>query len=147
MITEDYCGFEVAKLLKEKGFDGDTNCYYIEGTESKNLCYSPIRKNHNKRITNDEFDIHIDIGSSRISAPTLQMAMKWLRREHNIHIEILMTNHSMSKLFDIPKYYWVAVNAKTCKWITESTLYSAKQFDTKEEACEAAIKYCLENLI
>ena len=30
-ITEDYCNFEIAKLLKEKGFDADTehNMWYV----------------------------------------------------------------------------------------------------------------------
>ena len=114
MITEDYVSFEVAKLLKEKGFDEDTNCYYIEGSVDKNLYYSPIRQNHNKRITNNEFDIHIDITSGKISAPTLQMAMKWLREKYNLHIDEV--GRSIVKL-------------------------------THEEACEAAIKYCLEKKI
>ena len=29
MITEDYCSFEVAKLLKENGFDVPCNHYYF----------------------------------------------------------------------------------------------------------------------
>lgn len=130
MITEDYVSFETAKLLKEKGFDEITEQSYTlsTGYDTRIPCCNSV-------------------DTDRVSRITLQIAMKWLRIEHNIHIEILMTNHSMSERFDIPKYYWVAVGAKTSKWITESTLYSAKQFDTNEEACEAAIKHCLEKLI
>ena len=133
MIAEDYVGFEVAKLLKEKGFDGKCEAMYDKDGHFVPFNFKVLTKADKRLFVAD--------------APTLQMAMKWLRIEHNIHIEILMTNHSMSERFDIPKYYWVAVNAKTCKWISESTVYSAKQFDTNEEACEAAIKYCLENLM
>lgn len=28
MIQESYCSYEVAKLLEEKGFDGDCDYYY-----------------------------------------------------------------------------------------------------------------------
>lgn len=137
-ITEDYVSFETAKLLKEKGFNEYCRTYYTNSRIGFHDIYNSPQLIDNKSL----FEMGLGL-----SAPTLQMAMKWLRIKHNIHIEILMTNHSMSERFDIPKYYWVAVGAKTSKWITESTLYSAKQFDTNEEACEAAIKHCLENLI
>lgn len=137
MIKEDYVSFETAKLLKENGFDGETNCYYIEGSIDKNLYYSPIRLNHNKKITNNEFDVYIDITSSKISAPTLQMAMKWLREVHNICI-------SVDVKIGGGKYY-------VCISSTENGLSHGvledEVWDTFEEACEAAIKYCLENLI
>lgn len=137
MITEDYVSFEVAKLLKEKGFDGDTNCYYIEGSVDKNLCYSPIRQNHNKRITNNEFGIDIDITNSKISAPTLQMAMKWLREKYSI-------------FFNVNYFHTDVGNKWAC--LTIWLLYkngcelSIEGFDI-ETVYEKAIKYCLEFLI
>ena len=57
MVTEDYVSFEIAKLLKEKGFDCNTNCYYVEDSVTRTLFYSPIRENHNASIENNEFDI------------------------------------------------------------------------------------------
>lgn len=132
MITEDYVSFETAKLLKEKGFDCNTNCYYIE--DFKDLYYSPIRQNHNKRIINNEFDIDINIPSGKMSAPTLQMTMKWLREVHKIFISI-QQHMDMS-------YVWYAYEDGAPKgWDRES------HNSTYEEACKAAIKYCLENLI
>ena len=80
--------------------------------------------------------------------PTLQMAMKWLREVHNIHIKAVR--------------YPVKVknsNNKCCKpWWPEITMLKSldeadeefdlgDEYDTYEESCEAAIKYCLENLI
>ena len=73
--------------------------------------------------------------------------MKWLRKEHDFHIEIRITNHSISSMLEIIKYYWVIMDAKKAKWIYESTVYNVKAFDTPEEAADSAIKYCLENLI
>lgn len=63
MITEDYVSFEVAKLLKEMGFDGDTSCYYTPDNK-KRWVYQHYQ----------DFD-----KKDRIECPTFQMAMKWLR--------------------------------------------------------------------
>lgn len=143
MITEDYVSFETAKLLKEKGFDEDTNCYYIEGSVDKNLCYSPIRQNHNKRITNNELDIDINISSGKISAPTHQMAMKWLREVHNLHCAVD---------YDFVLGWYCQITG--LKEIVEYDYEEMKHyhpdndhnFSSAEEACETAIKYCLEKL-
>lgn len=134
MITEDYVSFEIAKLLKEKGFDERTDTsYIIDNTDRPmvkvgDLIYSPNTEPH------------------RIAAPTLNLARKWLRKAHNIGIEIRMTNRSMSALVDIVKYYWVVLDTRTAKWEDESTVHTPKAYETYEDACESAIKYCLENL-
>ena len=70
MITEDYCSFETAKLLKEKGFEGRMHTFYTEeGTEMESAYVVP----------SNFFPIY---------RPTLQMAMKWLREVHNIAINV-----------------------------------------------------------
>lgn len=164
MITEDYVSFETAKLLKEKGFEGDTNCYYIEESVDKNLYYSPIKQNHNKRITNNEFNVYIDITSSRISAPTLQMAMKWLREVHNI---LIVVDYEWE--CDTTPYYFkiyrLGENGKPEQVPVKGVSYykddnptehiigyrdwkrSNNDYKKYEQACEAGIKYSLENLI
>lgn len=139
MITEDYVSFEVAKLLKEKGFDGTTNCYYFDDSNKRTLLYSPFKENYNDGITNKEFEVSSNINSIRISAPTLAMAMKWLRKVHEIFIR---TN--ISFLYPIRYYceiFCYGDNLKTQQDVT------TENFESPEEACEAAIKYCLENLI
>ena len=118
-IKEDYVSFETAKLLKEKGFDEPTIGTY--NIESKNpiLIERPIRAIHCEAI---------------ISAPTLQMAMKWLRGVHHIFLSI-QQHMDMS-------YVWYAYKdgfAKGCDRESHNNTY--------EQACEASIKYCLENLI
>jgi len=127
MITEDYVSFETAKLLREKGFDGDG--------------YAAI-----KVFANNYFEVNGEwINPTKDTViPTLQMAMKWLREVHNIHIEVYRT--ACGYLYIISKVP------------TGSDLYdngdaydgddeNSGQWTTYEKACEAAIKYCLENLI
>ena len=136
MITEDYVSFETAKLLKEKGFDEDIDLWYDENGE--------IFFQHKYDISQDW---RVKQGQEVYQCPTFQMAMKWLRGVHNIHIEVRLTNHSFSSLIDIPRYYWIIFNAKEVKWMDESTAHKPMSYETFEEACEAAIKYYLENLI
>lgn len=121
MITEDYVSFEVAKLLKEKGFDEPCRAIYEEKILRINtLC--------------DYFNSEL---SSYVCAPTLQMAMKWLREIHNIFIEI-----SVDEMLKDEGYQWALYNNDT----KEIKPYAGWR-DLYEEACEEAIKYSLENLI
>ena len=123
IITEDYVSLETAKLLKEKGFGEPTIGTY--NIESKNpiLIERPIRALHCEAI---------------ISAPTFQMAMKWLREVHNIDI-------IAPPQYDSIKWTYSAIIFKLSIPCTEIRLNDNK--DKKEEAYETAIKYCLEHLI
>ena len=72
MITEDYVSFEIAKLLKEKGFDCGCTCinYPPCGTS---LIGHPI-SNTDLQLTR-EGELCID-KENLLTIPTLQMAMK-----------------------------------------------------------------------
>ena len=125
MITEDYVSFETAKLLKEKGFD--EICYL---GYNKNGEYVPTSNRTNSQIIQPDF--------CYICCPTLQMAMKWLREVHNIAINI-----GWGEIFEDKFQWWcIILNQKDGSILRESEYHA-----TYEEACEAAIKYCLENLI
>ena len=63
-----------------------------------------------------------------LSAPTLQRAMKWLREVHDIKI-MIRPYADGTYGYEILNGFWYV------------------NFDSYEDACEAAIKYCLENLI
>lgn len=142
MVDEDYVSFETAKLLKKRGFDENCRAMYSPEGDfriiGKRELHDYLRNsNINEYFGDDRF----------VTSPTFQEAMKWMRNVYKIHFEILMTNHSISILYDIPKYYWVAVNTENCEWVTESTVYSSKQFKTNEEACDNAIKCYLEKFV
>ena len=120
MITEDYVPYEIAKLLKEKGFDGE--------------CFAAY--NGNGKLY--EFDEEVDDNTPYWSdAPTLQMAMKWLREAHNIIISIFPTIET--DMIVREDYSYAIYKNKISVYQNCSITY--------EQACEAAIKHCLENLI
>ena len=140
MITEDYVSFEIAKLLKEKGFD--ESCSFVVNTISKNVM--PV----SWPTTNSDIE---DEKASLIALPTLQMVMKWLREVHNIHTEICLYKTSQDDIE--PKksrkapYYTFGVWDTITGDNVDKRLINDFIGNTYEQAVEAAINYCLENLI
>lgn len=127
MITEDYVSFEVAKLLQEKGFNGEWHKHYWGYLTGKEF------------LTEGSFSPEYDC-----PAPTLQMAMKWLREVHGIIITIDFDEYELTSENKKVGYGYNIQKVETpTKYFTISTMV----YDTYEEATEAAIKYCLENLI
>ena len=121
-IKEDYVSFETAKLLKKKGFDKDFDAdivkWYNADKGDENLC-SLV-----------DFRVY--------KCPSLAMMMKWLREAHNRYIEICTDRaHNFKDIIFRPAIYDRELD---CLWESDNFL-------TYEQACEAAIKYCLENLI
>ena len=121
MITEeDYVSFETAKLLKEKGFDW----------ECKTVKFFP----------EPDYDAESPNG---VYAPTLQMVMKWLREVHNYVIQIDLDSYVNESWNN---QYYIVIRRRKVNF-EEVSPCEQVFFDTYESACEAAIKYCLENLI
>jgi len=133
MIEEDYVSFETARLLKEKGFDAPCNCYgaYNGVNLTYRLCVTDKYTNWNKHT--DKFII---------SCPTLQMAMKWLREKHNLVVEPFIQE-------DV-KYVWYIHRIETMfnkKYLVFCWASKNTKYERYEEACEAAIGYCLKHII
>lgn len=126
MITEDYVSFEVAKLLKERGFNEP---FYFFYRSDDRIIHHVVRAK--PLIYNNTIDDEV------ISAPTLQMVMKWLREVHDIYIT---TSRGLTR--DGYVYHHEIYNGGIVKYAQYGCVYP-----TYEEACEVAIKYCLENLI
>lgn len=126
MITEDYISFETAKLLKKKGFT--ENCL--------------MRYNKVGDLVEEAYKFNWNFQTIDYSAPTLQMVMKWLREVHKIHIQIWILEE---------KGYWFGIEKILNAQYKHKSLYSTGlediYFETYEQTIEAAIKYCLENLI
>lgn len=131
MVTEDYVSFETAKLLKEKGFNEETRGYYpIKGDATGRLMFGS-EYNHN----------HSQV---QISAPTLQMAMKWLRKVHHYYIQVMLDSWA----YGSHSGYYVVIQKTDSEFeIMLADKVDKVFYDEPEEACETAIKYCLENLI
>ena len=154
-ISEDYVSFETAKLLKEKGFSENTIYKYADVGGITEKWYDDYRERVLRFDWGEGYLIEppiepkdqYEIIGDTISAPTLQMAMKWLRIEHNIHIEphIVKTRNSYGYM---PNY----IDLKELKQhfpFDEFDFSNADKYAciTYDKACEVAIKYCLEHLI
>lgn len=135
MITEDYVSFETAKLLKEKGFDAECHshyypCHYPDGSiQYHKYNRTAIKKN---KTWYDIYSLK-NLPKDHYLAPTLQMAMKWLREVHKIDMWVECHNSN--------RRYKGYIHSEQRG--DEALFYE----DSYEEACEEAIKYCLENLI
>lgn len=129
-ISEDYVSFEIAKLLKEKEFNERLLTFYITD-EAKKEGYFQLMAFTDDKIDNNHSD-HCYL------APTLQMAMKWIREVHNINIDIVSVWNQ--KQFEYQVFVVTPENAKSC--YVDNKLYLSY-----EEAVESAIKHCLKYLI
>lgn len=129
MITEDRISFETAKLLKEKGFDLPVHYVYH---------YWANAPFFHRKIKNFNGEEYRHLKNEWYSAPTQSLAMKWLREVHNLEI---YPYHQFSEKGD--KWWFEIVKFPSPVSDYESNAIYA----TYEEAAEAGIKYCLENLI
>lgn len=128
MITEDYVSFEIAKLLKGKGFNEKLLTFYITDEAKKEGCFQLMA------FTDDKIDNnHSDYC---YLAPTIQMTMKWLREVHNLWCEISPEGKEL--------WYTETYSLIDEEYIPNSNSHKNESY---EEACETAILYCLKNLI
>lgn len=137
MVTEDYVSFEAAKLLKEKGFDEETEheMWYVIKQFSTGC--------HWNSCTYKVGDITREYDNDCcIAMPTLQMAMKWLREVY--HIGVFPSPYCITFANQVTYPYGTCIiNLDTHEIMLDDCMART----TYEEACEEAIKYCLENLI
>ena len=135
-ITEDYCSFEIVKLLKEKGFDANIYTCYTDCEFPEFLTMIDYV------VQGEEYERSNFESRNLIQAPTHQMTLKWLREVHDLHIII---------------YPWQADNEeKAIHWCCTvyrsfahlgNDVYTNETPKSYEEAVEAAILYILKNLI
>ena len=131
MIKEAYCSYEVAKLLKEKGFD--IPCYGRYSVRSQEFHLDTTKPCNNG-------------GISQYSAPTHQMAMAWLREVYNIHIAIVPCEVSPG----VMDYTYILYKVDVKNFIFKNLGILGRANTDKmsvSKTCEAALKYVLENLI
>ena len=132
MIQEAYVSFEIAKLLKKKGFEG----YSILTIYDENAANAYIKELQEKHLPYSSDDPKLK--EFYYKQPTLQMAMKWLREIYNIIVE--PNSVWNGKKWEYQLFIVTPQNA-------DSPYYEHNPYKSYEECVEAAIKYCLENLI
>lgn len=135
MVKEAYVSFEVAKLLNEKGFELDTCKDYWKIGEDGTM-YFMFSIGAYTSNPNDEYAFYIPENS--YPCPTHQMAMMWLREKKRIFIRII--ENCTGEVFRYEIYNHTPDN--------NGNYYISNTYvNSYEEAVEAALKYCLENLI
>ena len=115
---ECYVSLEIAKLLKEAGFDWEIKTFYFNNELGETMLGDA--KNHN-------------FSNKFISAPTLAVVQQWLREVKNVDV-FAYRNEPKDKFESI-----VSVNKK---WSTTGMC-----INTYEEALETAIKKALEMIL
>lgn len=149
MITinhECYVDFEVAKLLKEAGFDWKCSSLYKSDGEFKHLLYDTIDWDYGEVDWNNvtcEKTSYMGIKGweGGCSAPTLEVAQRWLREVKDIHLFV--------RPFSLDKHTYVVtvvVDDSTWGQVNDSN-GRAIIFDSYEEAQEAGIKKALEIIL
>lgn len=132
-MKEAYVLYPTAELLKEKGFDWECYAHYNlveQGFEE----YSVTVISHtNKNST---------LGPFWISAPTQQMAIRWFWEEKGLNINAIYGDYPSLK-----KSYWMPQidSLDGCYGVDDEDFF--REYDSREECIEAALKYALNNLI
>ena len=121
-MKEAYVSYKTAKLLKEKGFDWEVRSLY--GNYQQDLGFSSWSNNYNAYD-----DLY--------SAPTQQMACRWLREEKGIHIYSI----PVAGFSYVVSVYLEQGNKRYDKILLRTGRHAY------EDAVEAALEYVLKNLI
>ena len=134
---ECYVSLEVAKLLKEAGFDWECSCYYSVNTlHEPNNGFIHIYKQY-KALFYDHNRTKMPV----YSAPTLDVAQRWLREVKDIDVYIFPTTNNIRGCV----YEWGIKTFGRALWV-EGQPYT-NQYETYEEAQEVGIKKTLEIIL
>ena len=129
MNHEYYVSLEVAKLLKEAGFDWEVNHSYPNISALDNSCSGYM----------EDLSFYHNLNDGKyggLSVSTLEVAQRWLREVKEIEVNVLCVY-----IDHIKKYsYTTFTNEYKHEIIDEG-------FDTYEEAQEAGIKKALELIL
>lgn len=135
MIKERYVNSEVAKLLRDKGFNEHCYTYYDDIDDAINR----FDKGYHFNNTSYPWGVPYDISKAKkyVVAPTQQMACDWIKENHKIHIVVRF----VSKLGYV---------ASVCDISNpDSTLYmlNTRAFPNTESVYNEALKCILTTMI
>ena len=126
---ECYVSLEVAKLLKEAGFDWECKTYY------------DISLYRDEIIIEGEFhDYNFTTGNIIFTVPTLVIAQRWMRVVKGIHLYVrpILDEHKYVVTVVVDDLTWGQVNDNNG---------TSKRFNTYEEAQEAGIEKALKLIL
>lgn len=122
MTNESYVSFEVAELLKKAGFDVPVYACCLNAD----------------RMARNDFPVNYNsYDTGRISCPTQDVAIKWLRKQFQIHV--FSTLNYVSRM-----WFYCIVNMKT---LTAAEGMSMADDEDEFEYYEQAIDSCLKKVL
>lgn len=135
--------FEIAKLLKEKGFDRPCcEFYYMENNPNK------LEESFNKSKKWDfNFENEYYFPCKSISAPTIAEVVMWLYEKHGIWISIAPKFNNDGSLWFVYESLILSINNMTTLNDNLFKGHFNEMFKTPVEAYSAAILYALNILI
>ena len=116
-MNEDFVTYELAVKLKEKRYPQD----------------DLVRYNEDGNMYLDDFP------NAGYCAPTISQALKWLREEKKLHVEVMY----IRPLHGVTKYYITDIDGDRGNFMDVSD----EHYENYEQAALAGIEYCLDNLI
>ena len=119
----EICNFEIAKKLKEKGFNELCYKYYQKGVLDSDDCWNRYNKGT----------------ADRCSAPTISQVLKWLFDEKQLFVNI---DCNICDKFGL---FFTIYKKGEETW--EACGFDDNYYNKPEEATLAAIEYVLDNLI
>ena len=131
---EYYVSLEVAKLLKEAGFNQEVNHSYPDRESLDNSCSGYM----------EDLSFYHNLNDGKyggMSAPTLEIAQRWFREVKNIDVYIFPTTNTKRECV-----YQVGIKTfGRTLWLPWQP--STTEYATYEEAQEAGIKKALEIIL
>lgn len=129
-ITESYVSYEIAKLLKEKGFDEYCGTAY---TTAEGYPIRVMGSTYSLERNSDYDNLHY-------SMPSQSLALKWLREVHKLFVKVNYTTHPITK---DKNYYGSVINMEDVR----ETVLAFEDALTYEGCVNSLLKYALEKLI
>lgn len=134
MIKETYVRYDTALLLRKNGFDVDCDHYYVIGNPPpcSGLNNGDFKSGHCNNV-----------GAFNASAPTQSIAMKWLRERFGITIACIPWIYALGHNYTNRDFVYIAQIFCGITPLSDNNIWR----ETFEQACEAAIQHCLNNVI
>lgn len=147
-IEEDYCSYKTSKLLKDKGFNESIETLIQPDGTRWFLDENSVKIDKHLTIRNSETNPYSDA----VSCPTLAMAAKWLRKTYNLHISVFVGTDESSdadgKIVEEWSFWTYLIESTYGNIIYDACAqFDPTEYQSYEEALEAAIVYSLKNLI
>ena len=137
MLTEkDYCDYDTCVALKELGYDQPSIAFYpcqdiiVDCVDSNGELYEAEYYKGNLALYSSLNNKNHDI--NKVQAPLLYEAQKWLRENHNLHVEVGYN----------PVLCWYVYRV----WEHQDEIAEGEAFPSYEEALSTAIYMAVEYL-